>query len=107
MGNEEGYCLKCAVKDQGLRPPAKWEGVGTRHAAGLACAWSIHGSVVLIRSDTGKVHGLVRQEDDITAYELVKGTEELDLPSQSTDRLQTHCLERWSPVSRYSHDDDL
>jgi len=100
--NEEGYCLKCAVKVVGFRPPAKWEGVGTRHEAALACAWSIHRSVILVRSDSGKIHGLVRQEANIAAYQLVKGAEELDLTSQCTDRREANVWELRSPDSRYS-----
>merc|ERR1719401_2677884 len=73
--NEKGYCVKCAAKIVGLRPPALWSSVGTRHEAALACAWAIPNSVVLIRSDGGTIHGLARQEDNIAAYQLLAKAE--------------------------------
>lgn len=57
-----GYCIKCATKIVGLpMAPYAWEGVGTRHSSALAACWALrlHPSCVLVRSDSGKVHGLV------------------------------------------------
>jgi len=56
-----GYRAKCAAKILGLRPPMVWPGVGTKHEAALACAWAMRGSVVLVRSDSGTLHGIWRR----------------------------------------------
>merc|ERR1712083_222886 len=43
--------------------PWRWDSVGTRHTTALAVQWSLaengSPSVVIIRSDSGKVHGLL------------------------------------------------
>jgi len=59
-----GYRVKCAAKLLGLPPAGKWESVGTKHEAALACAAAVAGSVVLVRSDSGSVH-LVQKLDGV------------------------------------------
>jgi len=59
--NPAGYRLKCAARIVGLRPPpVSWDGVGTRHLAGLSICHELKQfpSVTMIRSDSGKVHVL-------------------------------------------------
>jgi len=65
-----GYRLKCAVKLLGLPPAIVWEGVGTKHEAGLAAAWEVEGCIALVRSDSGSVHGIVRDGSTLLAYRI-------------------------------------
>merc|ERR1712050_356035 len=56
-----GIRLKGAARLCGLpTPPYRWDGVGTRHLAGLAASWALRlfPVAVIIRSDSGKIHGL-------------------------------------------------
>lgn len=59
--DSEGHCLKGAARLAGLpTPPYRWDNVGTRHLAGLAAcfAFRVEPSIVIVRSDSGKVHAL-------------------------------------------------
>merc|ERR1712003_328408 len=61
-----GYRLRCAVRLTGLpTPPFRWDGVGTRHVAALSLSWCLRNvpAVVVVRSDSGKVHGLLWSVD--------------------------------------------
>merc|ERR1712113_1214691 len=70
---------KCAAKILGLRPPMAWTGVGTKHEAALACAWAIHGSVALVRSDSGTLHGIWRRGSILHAYRIIDHGKAVDL----------------------------
>jgi len=68
--------LKCAARMVGLPlPPFKWDNVGTRHLAALAACWAFRfsPSIVMVRSDGGKVHVLHAFDEShgITAWEIV------------------------------------
>jgi len=65
-----GFCRRCAVKLLGLHTPRGWEGVGTKHEAALAAAWSLENSIVVVSSESGSVHCIWRQADDISAIRV-------------------------------------
>mmetsp|Transcript_65642 Transcript_65642/g.182631 ORF Transcript_65642/g.182631 Transcript_65642/m.182631 type:complete len:556 (+) Transcript_65642:83-1750(+) len=71
-----GMRLKCAAKLGGMKPPGRWAGVGTKHDAAQSTAWHCDGAVVLVKSDSGKIHGLRRnrETDELCVYEC-KGPE--------------------------------
>jgi len=59
---ETGDCKLAAVRLVGLPlSPYLWERVGTRHLAGLSACWALrrHIAVVMVRSESGKVHLLI------------------------------------------------
>lgn len=72
--SSSGYRLKCAVKLLGLPPPRSWESVGTKHEAALACAWAVPGCFVLVRSDGGAIHFLVRSGNSLHVRRVEPGT---------------------------------
>jgi len=60
----EGLRVLCAARMIGLpTPPYSWDGVGTRHMAAVAAAHALSRfpCCVIVRSDSGKVHGLCPQ----------------------------------------------
>mmetsp|Transcript_132978 Transcript_132978/g.384531 ORF Transcript_132978/g.384531 Transcript_132978/m.384531 type:complete len:647 (-) Transcript_132978:236-2176(-) len=65
-----GYRLKCAAKLLGMVPPGCWEKKGTKHEAALACAAAVAGCCVLVRSDAGTVHIVMRDKDQLHVYSL-------------------------------------
>ena len=60
----DGNCgrrLKGAARMVGLpMPPYQWENVGTRHLAALSACWAFRlgPSIIMVRSDSGKIHVL-------------------------------------------------
>jgi len=67
-----GYRLKCAVKLLGLPPPGHWDSVGTKHETAMACAWAVKGAHVLVRSDSGSIHYVVRSGDTLHVCKLAR-----------------------------------
>jgi len=70
-----GYRLKSAARMVGLpTPPFIWDNVGTRHLAALAACWAFRSgpSIVMVRSDSGKIHILTSQEakNNIIAFQV-------------------------------------
>jgi len=68
----DGFRVKCSAKLLGLAAPARWEGVGTKHEAALACAWMIPGVSVFVKSDSGSLHFVQKQEDTLHVYQVEK-----------------------------------
>jgi uncharacterized protein (TIGR00255 family) len=67
-----GYSFKAAVRLAGMpTPPFSWDGVGTRHLAAMAACWILrrYPAVVIVRSDSGKVHTLVHVDGQIIGME--------------------------------------
>jgi len=61
IDGNSGLRLKCAARMVGLPlPPYQWDNVGTRHLAALAACWAFRfgPSIVMVRSDSGKIHVL-------------------------------------------------
>lgn len=71
-----GRLVKGAAKIVGIpAPPYSWEGVGTRHSTALGLCWAMRffPAVVLVRSDSGQMHGLFFSNGNISAIASVKG----------------------------------
>jgi len=68
-----GYRVACAAKLMGLSPPKRWRSMGTKHEAALACAWEVEDATVLVRSDSGSIHGIIRKGDRIIVLRLHNG----------------------------------
>jgi len=66
-----GYRLLCAVKLLGLHSPWCWESMGTKHEAALACAWTVPGCCVLVRSEGGETHFINRHGHSLQVRRLV------------------------------------
>lgn len=59
--SSQGFRLKCAARLTGLpTPPFRWDNVGSRHLSALAACWAfrLQPSIVIVRSETGKIHVL-------------------------------------------------
>jgi len=59
--NDMGMRVLCAARIVGLpTPPYRWDGVGTRHMAAVAAAHALAEwpCAVVVRSDSGRVHGI-------------------------------------------------
>jgi len=80
--DERGFRLKSACKLLGLAPVRMWPGVGTKHEAAMSAVWAIDGCIALVRSDSGSVHGLVRDGVALRAY-YVAGPDVEQVPVQS------------------------
>jgi hypothetical protein len=66
----DGYRKIAAAKIVGLPvAPFKWDGVGSRHTMALALAWALRfgTSLVVVRSESGKVHALLPSETHVLA----------------------------------------
>lgn len=74
-----GFRLKCAVKVLGLPPPRRWPGVGTKHEAALAAAWTIENCIAVVRSDSGAVHVVIKDDAKPVALRI-SATEMSSLP---------------------------
>lgn len=68
-----GYRVKCAAKLLGLPPPGCWENRGTKHEAALACAAAVRDCYVLVRSECGSIHMVVREGGVLHAYTVEPG----------------------------------
>jgi len=66
----DGYRVKCSAKLLGLTAPVRWEGVGTKHEAALACAWAIPGASVFVKSDSGSLHFVQKRETTLHVYQV-------------------------------------
>merc|ERR1712032_1368249 len=66
-----GKVLRGAVRLVGLpTPPYRWDSVGTRHLAALAVGWALcnKSAIVVVRSDSGKIHVLCPLHDSLQAF---------------------------------------
>eukprot|EP00443_Scrippsiella_acuminata_P063874 CAMPEP_0115554558 /NCGR_PEP_ID=MMETSP0271-20121206/97356_1 /TAXON_ID=71861 /ORGANISM="Scrippsiella trochoidea, Strain CCMP3099" /LENGTH=453 /DNA_ID=CAMNT_0002988289 /DNA_START=313 /DNA_END=1674 /DNA_ORIENTATION=- len=66
----DGYRVQCSAKLLGLAPVARWESVGTKHEAALACAWAIPGAFVFVKSDSGSLHFVQRAGTTLHVYQV-------------------------------------
>jgi len=66
----EGYRVQCSAKLLGLQPAVAWENVGTKHDAAFACAWSVTGAVVFVKSDSGPIHLVTRRGGSLHVYRV-------------------------------------
>lgn len=68
-----GYCRLAAARLVGL-PAAQctWERVGMRHTTALQTCWALRGqaAVVMVRSETGRVHVLLPGERTVEVFEV-------------------------------------
>jgi len=67
-----GHRLKAATKLLGLPPVCTWANMGTKHEAAASLAWYCTDSFVLVKSDSGGIHGLVKNGDELLCYEHPK-----------------------------------
>merc|ERR1712039_136393 len=72
----DGFRVKCSAKLLGLVPAARWEGVGTKHEAALACAWAIPSAFVFVKSDSGSIHIVQKQDTVLHVYRVDSSTAE-------------------------------
>lgn len=88
----EGYRWCAAAKLIGLpTAPYSWPGVGTRHEAALQVACFLEKCVVMVRSDSGKVHVLSKRQEELKILRVhstepeEEDVEEEDLERDSVD----------------------
>eukprot|EP00443_Scrippsiella_acuminata_P095644 CAMPEP_0115383748 /NCGR_PEP_ID=MMETSP0271-20121206/6754_1 /TAXON_ID=71861 /ORGANISM="Scrippsiella trochoidea, Strain CCMP3099" /LENGTH=508 /DNA_ID=CAMNT_0002807085 /DNA_START=409 /DNA_END=1936 /DNA_ORIENTATION=- len=68
-----GYRLLCAAKISGLVAPRSWRGGGTKHEVAMACAWSVPGCFVLVRSAAGPIHAMFSCDNALQVVQLALG----------------------------------